>query len=145
MSSITPDAVRAEIAENAIVIGNPAKTAAKVAGLASYIPYFDSASTLAATAVTASKPVYIDSSSVPQTGTFPFSVPVDVSALATTTAIVDLKGTSTLSGSNDLGSTLVTGSAVTTATITAYVRVKITDAGGNVTDGFHYMPVYSLA
>lgn len=126
MSTPSPDAVRAEIIENALVAGNPVKTTAKIAALASF-------------------PMYVNSSSQLASGAFPFAIPVDVSGQATTSAAMKVTGVSTLSGSNDLGSTLVTGSAVTTFTATGYVRVQIVDAGGNVVDGFHYVQVGSLA
>lgn len=143
--SITPDAVREEIRENAIVVGNPVKTAAKLKALASYLLYSDSNSDFATSAITASKPVYIDSSSVPQTGDLPFAMPVDVSGQATTSAVLKFTGRATASGSNDLGLTLVAGGAVTTFTATGYVRVQIVDSAGILTDGFHYVQVGSLA
>jgi hypothetical protein len=58
--SITPDGARAEIVENALVVGNPVKTAAKLKALASYLLYSDSNSDFASSAITASKPVSTD-------------------------------------------------------------------------------------
>lgn len=145
MSSPSTDAVRAEIKENALVVTNPVKTAAKLKALASYLLYSDSNSEIAASAIVASKPVYADSSSVPQTGEFPFAVPVDVSDQATTSAALKITGVSTLSATGPLNNTLVSGGAVTTFTATGYIRVQIVDEGGNVTDGFHYVQVGSLA
>lgn len=96
------------------------------------------------TNATASQPVYADSGSNFAAGAIPFSLPL-TGAASTTQTFWDITGTSTLSGSNDLGSQFVVGSAVTTATVTGYVKVTLTDSGGNITDGDHYLPVYTLA
>lgn len=141
--SITPDAVREEIVENSLVVGNPVKTAAKLKALGSYLIYSDSNSNFASSEITASKPVYTDSSSVPQTGAFPFAVPM--SAASTTAAFLDVTGASTLSATGPLNNSLVSGGAVTTFTATGYVRVTITDDGGNITSGQHYIQVGTLA
>lgn len=141
------EAIQAQIEALArdIRAGETVKTSTGATGTASTILYADSSSQLAqGGAVTASKPVYVDSSSVPQGGDFPFAVPV--SGLTSTTAtFLALTGQSTLSGTNDLGSNLVVASAVTTFTETAYIRVTLTDDGGNVTDGDHYIAVGTLA
>lgn len=143
--SITPDAVRAEIAENANVVGNPVKTAAKLKALASYLMYSDSNSDLAASALAASKLLYVDSNVVPQAGNVPFALPVDVSGQSTTSAFLNLTGRSSLSGSADMTLTLVAGSAYTTFTKSGAIRVTITDSAGNVVDGDHYIQIGSLS
>lgn len=143
--SITADAVRAEIVENALVVGNPIKTALKLKALASYLVYSNANSELAVTAMVASKPVYIDSSSVPQTGAFPFSAPVDVSGGATTATFLNLTGNSSLSGTADMTLTLVAGSAYTTFTKSGAIRVTITDSAGNVVSGDHYIQIGLLS
>lgn len=143
MSSISADSVREEIAENALVMGNPVKTSAKLKALASYLLYSDSNSNVAASAITASKPVYIDSSSVPQAGAIPFSVPV--TAQSTTATFLNLTGASTLSGTADMTLTLVAGSAYTTFTKSGAIRVTITDSAGNVVSGDHYIQIGTLS
>lgn len=145
MSSITPDGAREEIAENALVVGNPVKNSSKVQNVTSSLVFADSNSKLARTAVTASKPVYIDSSSVPQTGALPFAMPVDVSGQGTTSAVASFVGTSTLSGTADMTLTFVAGSAFTTFTKTGAIRVQIVDASGNLVDGAHYIQLGSLS
>ena len=144
-SSISPDGARSEIIENSLVAGNPVKNSSKLKALRSYLVYSDSNSEFASSAITASKPVYTDSSSVPQTGEFPFAVPADVTSVGTTAAVLKFTGNSTLSGTNDMGTTLVAGAAVTTFTKTGFIRVQITDSNGNVTDGFHYIQLGSLS
>lgn len=124
--SIGADGARAEIVENAIVVGNPVKTALKIAALASL-------------------PLYSDSNSALAVGALPFAMPVDVSGGSTTAAFLNLTGKSTLSGSNDMGLTLVAGSAYTTFTKSGAIRVTITDAAGNVVSGDHYIQIGSLS
>lgn len=126
MSSITADAVREEIRENAVVVGNPVKTAAKIAALASL-------------------PIYADSSSNLGVGAYPFSVPVDVSSQATTSTFLNLTGKSTLSGTADMTLTLVAGAAYTTFTKSGAIRVTITDSAGNVVNGDHYIQIGTLS
>lgn len=125
MSSITPDAVRNEIEARALRAGNDVKTSTY--GVA-----------------TASSLLYVDSSSQLAVGDLPF--PLKVSGLsATTTTFLDFTGATTLSASNDLGSQIVVGSAVTTFSTTAFIKVTLTDEGGNITDGDHYIMVGTLS
>lgn len=126
MSTPSGDSVRAEIVENSVVIGNPVKTALKIKALQSRILFSDVNSELAS-------------------GTIPFTVPVDVTSLATTTTFLSLTGTSSLSGTSDMTLTLVAGSAFTTFTKTGAIKVTITDAGGNVVSGDHYIQLGSLS
>ena len=132
--SITADGARGEIAENAIAVGNPVKASTKLHNQSSSLLYSDSSSNLATKAVTASKPVYIDSSSVPQTGTIPFALPINQAT--TTSPMFDLTGNG---GAGILTQTLVAAGEVTTFTVTGYVRVLITDDGNQVTDGSYYI------
>ena len=143
MSSITPDAVREEIKENALVVGNPVKTAAKLQTITSSLIYADSDSKMAKTTVTASKPVYIDSSSVPQTGGFPFAVPMIAGASDTSAAVMTVQGSATGSADELMHLTLVKG-ANTTAVIAGYMRATITDDAGVITTGDYYVPFYTL-
>lgn len=78
-----------------------------------------------------------------QDGTTAFSE-VQVTATATSAALLSLTGYSSLSGENDLGLTLVAG-ATASHTVTGFVRVKLTDSGGNITGGDYYIPVGTLA
>lgn len=133
-----PGSVRSEITENANKAGNPVKTSTG-ASQTNAIPYADSSGNLAHTSVTASKPVYIDSSSVPQTGSFPFALPA-VQATSTL-PLLDLTG---VGSAGLLTTTIVKASEVTTATIAGYIRVAITDTGDTVTDGSYYFPFYTI-
>lgn len=142
MTSITPDGARAEIRENALVAGNPVKTSAKVAQ-ADALLYADSNGQLAESSVTASTPLYVDSSKVPQSGDIPFAFPV--TAASTTAALIKLTGTSTLSATGPLTNTIVAGAAVSTFTASGYARVQLVDNGGNVTNSNYYIQFGTLA
>jgi len=126
MSSITPDAVRAEIVENALVAGNPVKTSAKIKAVASM-------------------PMYVDSSSNFASGALPFSMPINVTSVSTTATFLTLTGNSSLSGSADMTLTLVAGSAVTTVTKAAFIRVTLSDSAGNITAGDYYIQLNTLS
>lgn len=126
MSTPSGDSVRAEIVENSLVVGNPVKTALKIAALALL-------------------PMYSDANSQLKVGALPFSFPVDVSGQATTSTFLNLTGASSISGTADMTLTLVAGSAVTTFTKTGFIRVTVTDAGGNVVNGDHYIQLGSLS
>ena len=113
------------------------------AASASAIPYIDSNSKLASTVVTASKPVYIDSSSVPQTGGFPFAVPMIAGASSTSASVVSIQGSATGSADELMHLTLVKG-ANATATIAGWYRATVTDDAGVITTGDYYVPFYTL-
>ena len=128
--SITPDSVRAEIEENANVIGSPIKNANK-------------------TLATASTPIYVDSTSKLATGNIPFATTmagVVVSGLVSTTvSALDVTGASNPGSADTLmQGQLVLGSRVTTFTSTGYIQVNITDSAGNLTNGVHYIQVGTL-
>lgn len=76
-------------------------------------------------------------------GTTAFSE-VQVTATSTAAALLSFTGYSTLSGVNDLGTTLVAGGTAS-LTITGFVRATLTDSGGNITDGDYYIPVGTLS
>ena len=143
MSSPSADAVRAEADAGAMIIGNKVRAATKLPTTASALPYVDSDSALAATTVTASKPVYIDSSKVPQTGAIPFSLPVS-GGTTTSVTFFSITGASTLSDDLQMTYPLVAGAAVTTFTKTGFIKVNITDSAGNLTDGDHYIQIGTL-
>ena len=136
MSSITADAVREEISQNALKEGNPVK---KSTGLPS----------------TVSGVLYTDSSSVLQSGALPFELPVagiastqelKVSGVSSTAVgFLDFTSVSTLSADELMHTPLVAGAAVTTFTSTGFIRVKITDSAGNLTDGYHYIQLGTLS
>jgi len=69
---------------------------------------------------------------------------VAVTTTATAAALLSLTGYSTLSGENDLGTTLVAGGTAS-FTITGFARATLTDSGGNITNGDYYIPVGTLA
>lgn len=62
----------------------------------------------------------------------------------TGTSFADLTGSSSLSASGSLYGTLVVASGMTTFTVTGYARVTVTDSGGNITDGDHYIEIGTL-
>ena len=142
-SSSTPDGLKAEIDAGKMAIGNPVVTSTGAPATASSLPYIDSSSQLARTAVTASKPVYIDSNSVPQTGGFPFGIVV-TGVEATQAAVFDITAVTTLSAAEIMHETIVSGAA-TSLTTTGFLRIKITDTADNLTDGFYYVPFGTLA
>lgn len=97
----------------------------------------------AGSAVTASKVLYADSSSNLASGALPFELEV-TAANDTTFTFLRLTGRSSLSDDQLLSGTLVQGAQVTTWTATGYVQVNITDNGGNITDGVHYIQVGTI-
>lgn len=104
----------------------------------------------AGAAVTASKPVYVDSSSQVQTGDIPFAATmagVIVSGLlSTAVSALDVTGQSNPGSANTLmQGQLVVGSRVTTFTKTGFIQVNITDSAGNITDGVHYIQIGTLS
>lgn len=121
-SSISGDAARAEIRENALVTGNPVKDSNK-------FPI-----------TTGANAMYMDSNSALATGP---ALPLTVtSAMATTTSLLSLSA-ATQTGS--LTNTFVASAQVTTATIAGYIRITVTDTAGNLTTGGYYMPIYTIA
>lgn len=123
MSSTTADSVQEMVEGGKLKIGNEVKESTQLP-------------------TSASKPLYVDSSSKLAGGAFPF--PVEVSNLSTTgTVFAKFSGSSTLS-ENSLYTQIVAASGATTFTTTGYLRVTITDAAGNVTDGDHYIRIGSL-
>lgn len=117
MSSISADAVREEIRENALVSGNPVKSSNKVNVGAVRQLTSDSSGNLQATA---SLPI------VQPTATSP---------------IFQLTG---VGASGTLVDTFVVASDVTTATIGGYIRATLTNTGTGLTTGDYYLPVYTI-
>ena len=78
-------------------------------------------------------PVSVDTSSNSQvTGLTPFT------QTTITEGLMEFTGT----GANDvMTQTLVGGADATTFTKSGFIRVKITDAGGQIVDGYHYIQV----
>jgi hypothetical protein len=144
MSSPSADAVKTEIDQSKMKVGNIITATTGLPTTASALPYVDSASKLAATAVTASKPVYINSSSIPQTGAIPFSVPVSLGT-STTATFLNVTGYSTASADTMMTFPLVAGGNVTTFTKTGFIKVTVTDTAGNLTDGDHYIQIGTLS
>ena len=103
------------------------------------------------TSGTASKAVYSDASGLIATGDLPFATTMAglvVSGLASTTiSALEVTGLSNPIGYLDTLMTgqLVLGSNVTTFTKTGFVRVKVTDSQGNVTNGDHYIQIGTLS
>lgn len=138
------------IDQQGMKIGNAIRATTGLPTTANALPYIGSESALAATAVTASKPVYIDSSSVPQTGDIPFATTmagVVVSGIVST-ALSALNVTATVDVDNVdrlMIGQLVDGAKVTTFTKTGFIRVNITDSGGVVANGEHYIQIGTLS
>jgi hypothetical protein len=143
MSSPTPDSVRTELEADKMKIGNFVKASTGAYTDASQVLYVDSNKKLAGTAVTASKPVYIDSSSIPQTGAFPFAC-VITGASNSGMSVLDVTGYSTLSSDQIEHVTLVAGAAASLTT-TGFLRISIADSAGNITAGQYYIPYGTLS
>lgn len=137
------DSLSAEIKRKGLRIGNEVLATTDLPTTASALPYVNSTSKLAATAVTASTPVYIDSSSVPQTGNIPFAFPLAAGATNTGFSSMAITGSATGSVDELMHLNLVKGSNAT-STIAGFVRITVTDNAGVITDGAYYMPFYTL-
>ena len=150
MSEMSNEAIQVQIAtlkaDEAvkIAVGDDVITAAGGAVTASSVVYADSGSDFATNAITASKLLYADANKVPQTGNLPFEI-VHSGVANTASAIVEYQANSTLTANHLMHGTFVAGAQVTTFTKTGFIRVKITDDGGNLTDGYHYIQIGSLS
>lgn len=95
-------------------------------------------------AVTASAgPLYVDSNQKMKSGDLPYELKFS-GVTNTASAVLDLQAASTVSADELMHGTFVSGASVTTFTKTGFIRVKITDDGGNLTDGYHYIQLGSL-
>lgn len=140
MSEMSNEAIQAQIEANRLEAAVVKLGDAITDTNSDAILYVDSSGAIRETGVTASKPVYIDSSSVPQTGAIPF--PLEVTAANDTTfTFLDLTGRSSISTDELLTGTFVQGAQVTTFTKAGFLQVNITDNGGNITDGIYYIQV----
>ena len=142
MSSPSADSLKTEIDQGRMRVGNQFQAATGLPVTANQIPYVDSNSNLATATLTASQLVYSNSSSVPVAGVPPFALAM--AAAATTVSVFTVSGTSTLSADEIMHNTLVAGAGVTTWTKTGFIQVDITDAGGNITNGKHYIQFGTL-
>ena len=121
MSSITPDSVRAEIAENSLVEGNPVKDSSKIP-------------------VTASKPIYADSESKMASGSFPFAVPTE--AQSTTDSVLNASGTP---NGNIMTQTFVADASATTFTSAGFMRITVVSANEAImSSGAYYIQLGTL-
>lgn len=119
--SISGDGARAEIVENALVVGNPVKNALKIQALASL-------------------PMYADSSGQLAVGAIPFALPLAPSAA--TGAAVDVTGT--VNG-NIMTQTLVAAASATTFTSAGFIRVTIVSSqDGLLSTGAYYLQIGTL-
>ena len=96
------------------------------------------------TTVATSQLLYVDSDGTLQSGSIPFEFTM-TGTRSTASACLDLQGVSTGSANLLLQGTLVDGSNVTTFTNTGYIQVKITDDGGNITNGRHYLQIGTIS
>ncbi len=144
MPTQSNDSLLALIQKLGMRIGKAIVDDSSEASITSAVLYADSSGNLGKTTVTASKPVYVDSSSVPQTAAFPFTVPIS-SGTTTSTTFLSLTGTSTGEANTAMTYPLVLGSSVTTFTKTGFIKVTITDSAGNLTNGDHYIQIGTLS
>lgn len=70
------------------------------------------------------------------------SAAVTTSQPTVTGEVINMTGTG---AAGILTQTFVKGSDVTTFTTTGYVRVLLTDAGGQITNGYHYVRIGTLS
>lgn len=87
-------------------------------------------------AVTGVSQLSVDASSNLQ-----ITVPVTAVQPTITGELVNVTGTG---AANVMTQTLVGGADATTFTASGWIRVNITDSGGRLTDGYHYIPVGTL-
>lgn len=121
MSSISPDAVRAEIVENSIVVGNPVKTAAKLRGLASL-------------------PIYADTNGNLAVAAYPFAVPIAPTNV--TDGVLDLSSTP---NGNIMTQTLVAAASATTFTSAGFFRLTVVSANDAImSSGAYYVQLGTL-
>ena len=136
-SSITPDGARSEIAENAMKVGNPVKTAAGLATQTSKILVSDTSSNMSTLGSSASQNV-VFSSGVPAVVT-----PATVVQPTNTEVVFDVSANGVES--------LLTGSIVniaggSTVTQVGALRILVTDSSSiGATTGSYYIPFGTLA
>ena len=112
MSSITPDGARSEIAENALVEGNPVKDSSK------------------------NKVTNVEQLTSDSSGNLQATAHLPVVQPTATAKMFDLTGTA---ASGVLTRTFVAGGEVTTFTAAGYARITVTDEGNQITDGDYYI------
>lgn len=95
------------------------------------------------TNVSASVPLYADSSSKLKAGGFPFAVQLLAGTIDTSFSIASISGASTTTANDMMHQTLVAG-ANATFTTSGWARVTVTDAGGNIVTGAYYIPFGTL-
>jgi hypothetical protein len=97
------------------------------------------------TGTTTSVPLYVTSDSKLAAGGFPFAVQLLSGATSTAAAVMAVTGSSTLTADDIMHQTLVAGAGVTTWTKTGFIKVNITDSGGNIVNGDHYIQFGTLS
>lgn len=117
--SISPDGARAEITENAIVMGNPVKDATK-------------------TPITTPNPLSVNS-----LGQLDDAVPLPITASAITDAFTQLSGTP---NGNIMTQSLVAGASATTATAAGWYRITVVSVNEAImSSGAYYVPLVTLS
>lgn len=139
MSSPTPGSVQDELNTKAFKEDNFLTTVEGASSTVSSLPYVNSESKLQTKPLNPSKPLWVDSNSVPHAGEFPFAVPLHSGVVNTGSSVLDIKGSSTLTANDIYHQVLVEGSQVTTFGSQVYIRVSVTDEAGNITDGDYYI------
>ena len=124
MSTPVPDGLKQEINQGRMRVGNQVQ---------------DSTGNVT---TTLSNPLYVGSDGLMSVTT---PIPITVSsAQATTVAALSFTGTSSLSsGGGTMIQTFVTAAGATTVTSKGFVRVDVTDNGGNLA-GSYYLQIYSI-
>lgn len=121
MSTPSTDGLKLEIDQGRMRVGNQVQ-------LATGLP------------AVASQPLMTDAS-----GNLAAATPLLMSALTTAVSFLDVTGQSTTSADEMMHNTLVAGASVTTWTKTGFIQINVTDAGGNITAGKHYIQFGTLS
>ena len=136
MSSPSPDAVKTEIDQGRMKVGNEVLKAVGTVISGLYQLAVDSAGKLVEITSSVGSLIHAQQSSTTGTDT-----PILVEQQAITLPALKITGRS---AADVLVNTLVAGASVTTATKAGFVRVAIVDSAGVMTDGSYYLEVFTI-
>lgn len=136
MSSPSPDAVKVEIDQGRMKVGNEILKAVGTVIGGLYQLAADSAGKLVEITSSVGSLIHAQQSSTTGTAT-----PLVVEQQAITLPALKITGRS---AADVLVNTLVAGASVTTATKAGFVRVAIVDSAGVMTDGSYYLEVFTI-
>lgn len=136
MSSPSPDAVKTEINQGRMKVGNEILKAVGTVIGGLYQLAADSAGKLVEITSSVGSLIHAQQSSTTGTAT-----PLVVEQQAITLPALKITGRS---AANVLVNTLVAGASVTTATKAGFVRISVVDAAGVMTDGSYYLEVFTI-